>query len=89
MNRRQAKKAFKKKYGVNPAQFDRDLDKLTLTVQSIDWAAIGRAMAETIQTTVKAAAEAINNAVEYIKTPEFQEALRKYKEEQEGKRDDN
>ena len=56
MNKRQAKKAFKKKYGVNPAQFDRDLNNLMLTVQDIDWVAIGRAMAETIQTAVKAAA---------------------------------
>ena len=81
MNKRQAKKAFKKKYGVNPVQFDRDLDHLTLTVQDIDWGAIGRALAEAIQAAVKAAAEAINNVAEYINTPEFQEALRKYKEE--------
>ena len=83
MNKRQAKKAFKKKYGVNPAQFDRDLNSLTLTVQNIDWEAIGRAMADAIQTGLKALNETIQNMADYVSRPEFQEALRKYKEEQE------
>ena len=91
MNRRQRKKAFKKKYGMNPAQFYKEFDKLTLSIQNIDWEAIGRAMAEAIQTAVTAASAALQKTADYLTSPEaealIQNALIQEEEKQMKKED--
>lgn len=43
MNKRQAKKAFKKKYGMNPNEFERYLEE---KVRTIDYEAIGKVLAQ-------------------------------------------
>lgn len=93
MNRRQAKKAFKKKYGMNPAEYnrqmDRDLESIRKAIQETDWQEIGRRFAENLSAAIKnlaeALAEGMKNVSEIVSSPEFQEALRRYKEEEEKK----
>ena len=43
MNKRQAKKAFKKKYGMNPNEFERYLEE---KVRTIDYEAIRKVLAQ-------------------------------------------
>ena len=91
MNKRQAKKAFKKKYGVNPSQYNWTMDettrKLAEIINNTDWQALGQQIAENLAKAIKELTEmlaiGIRNIQEMIQSPEFQEALRKYKEQEE------
>lgn len=97
MNRRQRKKAFKKKYGMNPVQFEREIDTIfesaTKTLSQIDWKACMQALAEAMNAAFYKVAEALERTGQLINTPEFQEelkrayALRKQEEEQMSKED--
>lgn len=89
MNKRQAKKAFKKKYGVNPAEFEKQMDLCLEQISKIDWQEIGRTLAENMATAINDLAAAVCDGVKSISdimnTPEFKEALEKYRKEQEEK----
>ena len=93
MNKRQAKKAFKKKYGVNPAEYQKQIDisleELRKAMLKTDWQEIGRELAKNMEKAIKDLTAALCDGVKTIsdmmKTPEFKEALEKYREEQEEK----
>ena len=56
MNKRQAKKAFKKKYGMNPNEFERYLEE---KVRTIDYEAIGKALAQYLDECARVVREVI------------------------------
>ena len=93
MNKRQAKKAFKKKFGVNPAEYEKQMDvsleQISKAIRETDWQEIGRKLAENMTKAIKdltaAIFEGTKSISDMMNTPEFKEALEKYREEQEKK----
>lgn len=63
MNKRQAKKAFKKKYGVNPNQMGKAL-------VDFDWYKFGQDLGNAINDALSALAQAINIAAEKLRAYE-------------------
>ena len=93
MNKRQAKKAFKKKYGCNPKEFEKYIDE---SFSKIDFEALGEVLGECLNELAKRIQETIpkvmNELCESIRmiTKEIQEhpeLLEKLKEE--GNENDN
>lgn len=78
MNKRQAKKAFKKKYGVNP-------NKAEELLQQMDWQEIGLRVAESVNETMRQLAECLVEFAEWLPTAleELTEELQRRQEESE------
>jgi len=93
MNKRQAKKAFKKKFGVNPAEYEKQMDlaleQISKTIRETDWQEIGRILAENMTKAIKdltaAVCDGVKSISDMMNTPELKEALEKYRKEQEEK----
>ena len=70
MNKRQAKKQFKKQYGCNPDEFMANLDTIAESLRKV-CDEICEAMPKVINEIVKTIEEANKAIVEYVQSDEF------------------
>jgi hypothetical protein len=82
VNKRQAKKAFKKKYGVNPAQMAKILNKANITEVAEQAVDAIRRFCERLPDLLDEMVKSLRAAVAQINTEQIQEYLRQLQEEQ-------
>ncbi len=81
MNKRQAKKQFKKKYGVNPNQYANELSE---ALKNLDMEAITKSVCEGIKRTVEEFADFMEKAPQLI-ADALEEVIAKMNEYNEGR----